>query len=130
MENISTYITKNISVFTNQTVDVEVEAVCGTGEPVILSVNAFIPLPNSTVQQTYHSQDGQPLGVESLPVGFVDLDAKSLGEETTKRIKNASQDPGLIVRASDHHTSSLAISVLEIVFRFHSSMPVVSVNQH
>ncbi|KAG4443108.1 hypothetical protein IFR05_001434 [Cadophora sp. M221] len=122
-EAISSYIATNTRGFTSQTMDVEVTSWADTFS-ITLSVNYFNPIPYGSTQQTYHGRDGQPLGVESLPVGILDLDVKELGHITLKKIDVIIQSPKFPVQILGHSSSTVSTLVFEIMFDFYQAMPV------
>ena len=123
-EAISSYLSTNTRGFTSQTIDVDVTS-WADAFSVTLSVNYFTPIPDGSTQQTYNDRNGQPLGVESLPVGILDLDVKQLGDETLKRIDEIIQNPLFPVQILGHTSSNVASTLFEILFGFYHAMPVV-----
>ncbi|KAH9215926.1 hypothetical protein DL95DRAFT_388239 [Leptodontidium sp. 2 PMI_412] len=122
-EAISSYIATNTRGFTSQTMDVDVTS-WADAFSVTLSVNYFNPTPYGSTQQTYHGRDGKPLGVESLPVGILDLDIKELGEITLKKIDVIIQNPRFPIQILGNNSSSVSSLVFEIIFDFYNAMPV------
>ncbi|KAH7324047.1 hypothetical protein BKA65DRAFT_511966 [Rhexocercosporidium sp. MPI-PUGE-AT-0058] len=122
-EAIKSYIATNTRGFTSQTMDVDVTS-WADAFSMTLSVNYFTPIPDGSTQQTYNDKDGKPLGVESLPVGILDLDVKVLGDISLKKIDVIIQGPRFPVQILGHDSSNFSSLVFEILLDFYNAMAV------
>ncbi|KAK0123923.1 hypothetical protein ONS95_008913 [Cadophora gregata] len=121
-EAISSYISTNTRGFTSQTIDVDVTS-WADASSITLSVNYFVPIPEGSSQQTYHDRHGQPLGVESLPVGILDLDCGKLGDEALRKIDDIIQNPLFPEQILGHNSSNMTSMVFDILYSFYHAMP-------
>ena len=91
-----------------------------------LRASPFITVSNGIVQKTYHSSDGHPLGVESLPIGLTDANMALMEQTCLEELdqKLATQD--FVGGVCCYRTADISRSILETVFNYYHSMPIVS----
>ncbi len=77
-------------------------------------------------QKTFSGRDGQPLGVESLPVGILDLNLKEMSIFTLQSIELIMQNPRFPIQILGHNSSNLTSLVFNIVFDYYTAMSPVS----
>jgi len=78
------------------------------------------------MQKTYHSQDGHPLGVESLPVGLTEANMVLMEQACLEELEHKLANQTFVSGISCWRTSAVSKSILETVFRYYHTMPVVS----
>ena len=91
-----------------------------------LRASPFVTVPNSMMQKTYHSQDGHPLGVESLPVGLTEANMVLMEQACLEELEHKLANQTFISGIVCWRTSAVSKSILETVFRYYHTMPVVS----
>lgn len=122
-EAIQKYTDDNTRGFTGQILNVIVTWGEGT---LKLRASPFITVPNGVVQKTYHSQDGHPLGVESLPVGLTEANMVLLEQTCLEELELKLATQEFVTGVCCYRTADISKSILETVYRYYSSMPVVS----
>ncbi|KAH7388962.1 hypothetical protein BKA64DRAFT_126310 [Cadophora sp. MPI-SDFR-AT-0126] len=128
-EAIGSYLSTNTRGFTSQSVDVDVTS-WADNFSINFTVNYFTPIPDGSTQQTYNDRNGQPLGVESLPVGILNLDLKEQGDGALRRIDEIVPNPAFPVQILGHNSSIVASTVFDILFKFYHAMPVKDQHIH
>ncbi|KAE9364605.1 hypothetical protein N431DRAFT_354919 [Stipitochalara longipes BDJ] len=115
------YTDENTRGFTGQTLNVVVTWGEGT---LKLRANPFLTLPNGIMQTKYHSQDGHPLGVESLPVGLTEANMVLLEQTCLEELENKLANQDFVSGVCCWRTADVSRSILETVFRYYDTMPV------
>jgi hypothetical protein len=122
-EAIQRYTNEYTCGFTGQILNVVVTWGEGT---LKLRASPFITHPNGIMQKTYHSQDGHPLGVESLPVGLTEANMGLLEQTCLEELENKLENQEFVSGVCCWRTSDISRSILDTVYRYYSTMPVVS----
>lgn len=120
---IQRYTDENTRGFTGQILNVVITWGEGT---LKLRASPFITVPNGIMQKTYHSQDGHPLGVESLPVGLTEANMDLLEQTCLEELENKLENQEFVSGVCCWRTADVSRSILETVYRYYSTMPVVS----
>jgi hypothetical protein len=117
------YTDANTRGFTSQILNV----VFTWGEGTLkIRASPFITAPNGMMQKTYHSQDGHPLGVESLPVGLTEANMILLEQTCLEELDHKIANREFVTGITCYRTSDISRSILETVFRYYHMMPIVS----
>jgi hypothetical protein len=82
------------------------------------------------VRKTYHSQDGHPLGVESLPVGLTEANMVLLEQVCLEELELKLANKDFVNGICCFRTSEISRSILETVFQYYHTMPMVSQPYH
>jgi hypothetical protein len=117
----------NTRGFTGQILNVVVTWGEGT---LKLRASPFITVPNGIMQKTYQSQDGHPLGVESLPVGLTETHMALLEETCLEELEHKLANQDFVSGVCCWRTADVSRSILETVYQYYNTMPVVSQPSH
>jgi hypothetical protein len=104
----------------------EVEITWGGEAAITLLTHTFLPVSNSMVQMAYQSQDGQQLGVESLPIGILAMVPSDVETKYLEHLKSELATPAYLNRTSNRRTSSISKWALNGAFRLSMSTQHVS----
>ncbi|PMD37324.1 hypothetical protein L207DRAFT_73683 [Hyaloscypha variabilis F] len=114
------YTAENTGGFTGQILNVVVTWGEGT---LKLRASPFLTLPNGIMQTKYHSQDGHPLGVESLPVGLTEANMVLLEQTCLEELENKLANQDFVSGVCCWRTADVSRTILETVFRYYDTMP-------
>lgn len=103
--------------------------VWGAKTYILFDASIFQPVPGSRALESYNGWDGQPLGVESLPVGIPTDGIKTLGEVCTNYVESLLETASFLHVASSRNDSTLSSLILEIVSRFYETSTIASYNK-
>jgi hypothetical protein len=119
---IQRYTDDNTRGFTGQILNVVVTWGEGT---LKVRASPFVTVPNGIMQTKYHSQDGHPLGVESLPVGLTEPNLVLLEQTCLDELENKLVNQEFVSGVCCWRTADVSRSILETVYRYYDTMPVV-----
>ncbi|KAL2062626.1 hypothetical protein VTL71DRAFT_5698 [Oculimacula yallundae] len=120
LQAISAYLNATTLGCTSQSIEVEV-VTWADGFGMSWSVNYFKPVSDGSIQETYYDKDGNP-SVASLPVGFLEMDIKSMGDRSLKKADELVKSPKFSDMMLGHNDSRLASTVLVVLLDYYHAM--------
>jgi len=123
-EAAEAYKNKVVDSWSKETISVAI--VWGAKTYILFDASIFQPVPGSRALESYNGWDGQPLGVESLPVGIPTDGIKTLGNVCTNYVESLLETASFLHVASSRNDSTLSSLILEVVSRFYEASTTAS----